>query len=289
MMNMLFNVSGKIDQEKIQALHCIKTSAESLNIPFFIVGAYARDIILKHCYGLESTRRTEDIDLGVKVERWDQYDGLTSLLLSTGFFSATSKQQRLRFNNGLFVDIVPFGSIADEQKRIYWPLEHEIFMSLFGFQEAYEYSITVRLSSDPELDVKLPTLPGLTLIKLISWNENYPARTRDAEDIFFIMEKYEDAGNVDRLYNEEQKLLIEENFDVRLAAIRLLGHDMARIAEPDTLAVVRNILNSETKDSSTYRLAKDIFRTSRSYMFDENFNHIVTQIKKLRMGIDELP
>ncbi|MGD0279233.1 MAG: hypothetical protein ABSC11_07990 [Smithella sp.] len=46
-----FDLSGKIDQQKIEALLAIKKEADILNIPFFVVGAFARDIILK-LYGI---------------------------------------------------------------------------------------------------------------------------------------------------------------------------------------------------------------------------------------------
>ena len=56
------------------------------------------------------------------------------------------------------IDILPFGPITDEDKKISWAPEHEIIMSMVGFEEAYECSITVRLSSDPVLDIKLSTM-----------------------------------------------------------------------------------------------------------------------------------
>jgi predicted nucleotidyltransferase len=206
-------------------------------------------------------------------------------LIETGKFSPDEKEPQRFLSNSVIVDIVPFGSIVDENKRISWPPEHKIFMSMLGFNEAYEYSITVRLSSDPELDIKLPTLPGLALMKIISWKEKYPERKRDAEDLVLIMQKYEDAGNFDRLYEEEQDLLQEENFDTRLAGIRLLGRDMARIADPDTLRTVRTILDSETGEQLQYRLVTDMIRSS--LMFDENFDEILLHVDKLRKGIVE--
>lgn len=102
-----------------------------------------------------------DIDLGVEVADWEQFSKLRETLKSTGKFTPEEREpQRLHFNS-IFIDTVPFGPIAGETRRITWPPEHEIFMSMTGFKEAYEYSVTVRLSKDPELDIKLPTLPGL--------------------------------------------------------------------------------------------------------------------------------
>ncbi|HWR58103.1 MAG TPA: hypothetical protein VN328_04370 [Thermodesulfovibrionales bacterium] len=102
------------------------------------------------------------------------------------------------------------------------------------------------MSTDPALDIKLPTLPGLALMKIVSWKEKYPKRKKDAEDLLLIMHKYEEAGNFDRLYDKEQNLIQEENFDTRYASIRLLGRDMAKIADPDTLSTIRTILYAET-------------------------------------------
>jgi predicted nucleotidyltransferase len=285
MSSILFNLSGKIDQHTVEALSIVKKVADSLNIPFFVVGASARDYILKHCYGIKPPRMTRDIDLGVEVASWEQFNQLKESLIATGKFSPDKKEPQRFLFDSVIVDIVPFGSIADKNKRISWPPEHEIFMSMLGFKEAYEYSIVVRLSSDPELDIKLPTLPGLALMNLISWKEKYPERKRDAEDLLLIMQKYEDAGNFDRLYEEEQDLLQEEIFDTRLVGIRLLGRDMARIADPDTLRTVKTILDSETGERPRYRLVTDMIRSS--LMFDANFEQVLLQVEKLRQGIVE--
>lgn len=284
MSNISFDLSGKIDQQTVEALAIVKRIADSLSIPFFVVGASARDFILKYCYGIEPPRMTRDIDLGVEVASWEQFTQLKEALTATGQFASTKEQQRLSFGS-ILIDIVPFGAIADENRRISWPPEHEIFMSLVGFKEAYEYSITVRLSSDPELDIKLPTLPGLALMKIISWKEKYPERKRDAEDLLLIIQKYEEAGNTDRLYDKEQALLQEEHFDTRHAGIRLLGRDMAKIADPETLNIVKTILKSETEEQAKYRLVIDMI--GGSLIFDENFEEVLLQVVKLKQGIED--
>ena len=285
MSNILFDLSGKIDQQTVEALGIVKRVADTMSIPFFVVGASARDFILKHCYGIEPPRMTSDIDLGVEVASWEQFKQLRESLLSTGKFYSTMERQRLRFDS-VFIDIVPFGPITNENRRISWPPEHEILMSMGGFKEAYEYSVTVRLSSAPELDIKLPTLPGLAIMKIISWKEKYPERKKDAEDLLLIMQKYEEAGNFERLYDKEQNLLQEENFDTRHASIRLLGRDMARIADPDTLDTVRIILDGETGEQSQYRLITDMIRGTLT--FDDRFDEILFQVERLKKGIEEV-
>lgn len=285
MSSISFDLSGKIDQPTVNALSLLKRVADALGIPFFVVGASARDILLKHCYGIDSPRATRDVDLGVRVADWEKYNRLTDALISTGKFAATRERQRFCFDTVL-IDIVPFGAIANEHKRISWPPDHEIFMSLFAFEESYEYAVTVRLSSDPELDIRLPTLPGLALMKIISWEERYPERAKDAEDLSLIMNSYEDAGNFERLYDQEQNLLQAEGFDTRLAGIRLLGRDMAKMADHGTAEVVCRILCNEKDRVSQYRLVVDMIRGKPR--FDETFDETRLQVEKLKEGFLEV-
>jgi predicted nucleotidyltransferase len=281
-----FDLSGKIDPVTIDVLLAVKEAADSLRIAFFVVGATARDVILQHCYNVTPHRMTMDIDIGVEVEDWEQFHELSNILLRTGKFSETKEKQRLLYKNRRPVDIIPFGKITDKNRKISWPPEQEIFMSMLGFKEAYEYSITVRLNKDPILDIKLPTLPGLALMKFISWNEKYPLRKKDAEDILFIMNNYDRAGNIDRLYEMEPSLLEDSGFETREAGVRLLGRDMANIADPDTLGKVKEILLKETGEQERYRLIEDIIRGSLDYA--DKFDEVLNNVEKLKLGILEI-
>ena len=284
MTGILFNLSGKIEKPIVEALYLLKGIADSFGIPFFVVGAFSRDLILKHGYGIEPRRKTGDIDLGVEVAKWEQFEKLKESLIETGHFCPTPEKHRLRCGT-ILIDILPFGPITDKDKKISWPPEHEIIMSMVGFEEAYEHSITFRLSSDPELDIKLSSLPGLVIMKLISWKEKYPNRKRDAEDLLLIMDKYEEAGNSDRLYEEDLPLLQEEGFDTKLAGTRLLGRDMAKISDPRTVQMVKGILDAETEELGQYKLATDMIREAG--MAETRFDEILLQLEKLKQGIVE--
>lgn len=284
--NISFNLSGKIDKPIIEALSVLKTVADSLGVTFFVVGASARDIVLQHGYGIDVPRMTRDIDLGVEVADWEQFKKLEDSLISTGKFLHDKKEQQRFHFDSVMIDIIPFGPITDENKQFSWPPEHEIFMSMSGFKEAYEYSMTVRLSSTPVLDIRVPTLAGLAILKLISWKEKYPERKKDAEDLLLIMNKYENAGNLDRLYSDKQVLLQEEKFDTVLAGIRLLGEDMAAIAAPDTLEAVLHILDDEMESQSPHKLV--IHMTIGARDFDDKFGEIFLKLEKLRKGLGGL-
>jgi predicted nucleotidyltransferase len=280
MKNILLDISGKIDKTHIDAISEIKKIADSLEIPFFIIGAVARDFILEHLYNIQAIRRTTDIDLGMKVENWDKFKELEITLLNSGKFQRGLKKESFIYNK-VFIDIVPFGEISDIDNKITWPPEYKIIMSVLGFNEVYKFSTTIKLSNNPILEVKIPTLPGLAVLKMLSWEEKYPERKKDAEDLLFIMNKYEFAGNYDRLYESEIKLLESEEFDTRIAGIRLLGKDIANICDHHTLDYIKKIVTEETEDNSNFKLVLQMIEPN------DDFDDILNLLKKLKEGIFE--
>jgi predicted nucleotidyltransferase len=67
-----FNLFGKLDPSLAQALCDVKLAADSLDIPFFVIGATARDILLEHCHAIKAPRATQDIDIAVEVAGWNE-------------------------------------------------------------------------------------------------------------------------------------------------------------------------------------------------------------------------
>lgn len=281
MKNLLIDISGKLSKSYIDAITEIKKIADLLGIPFFIIGALARDLILEYFYGIKSPRMTMDIDLGVKVLSWQHYNDLVNALVESGKFKEQKENHRLQYND-VFIDIIPFGKISDKDFKISWPPEHELVMNVMGFDEVYEYSTIIRLSNNPILEVIIPTLPGLAILKLLSWKDNYPGRPKDAEDLFFIMINYEHADIFDRLYNTEIKLLENENFDNRIAGIKLLGKDIRKICNGNTLTHIKEILAEETDEKSNYNLVINMMKSHNK--FDEILNLLI----KLKDGIFEI-
>nr|WP_305909602.1 nucleotidyl transferase AbiEii/AbiGii toxin family protein [Methylomarinum sp. Ch1-1]MDP4522523.1 nucleotidyl transferase AbiEii/AbiGii toxin family protein [Methylomarinum sp. Ch1-1] len=166
----LQNISGKISEAIVSIYALITDIAEQNNLPFFIIGATARDIIFEHVYGIKAPRATRDIDLAIEVASWQDFELLKRQLIETGQFTQTKQAQRLAYRNEIPVDIVPFGDIASDG-NISWPPDFDIEMTVKGFQEAYDNTQGVRLSDNPPLDVHVVTPVGLMILKIIAWNE----------------------------------------------------------------------------------------------------------------------
>jgi predicted nucleotidyltransferase len=282
MKNMSYDLSGMIESALVSALLEIKKIADGLNLDFFIVGATARDILMQP-FKVKAPRMTKDIDIAVRVASWEEYKALTDALLATDKFIKGAQKQRYAFE-GTLIDIVPFGDISGRYDTISWPPDHEISMCILGFIDVYNNSITFRLNSEPALDIKLATIPGLAILKLLAWKDVYPDRQKDAEDLYFIMRNYQHAGIEDRLYEKEVSMLLEENFDNERAGIRLLGRDMARISNSDTAKAVLEILVLETREDSRYRLVSQM--ASNNY---DSPDDIMAFLEKLKQGFIEGP
>ena len=91
----------------------ISAEATALGIPIFMAGAMARDLILAFGYGIDTGRRTEDVDWAMMVKTWDEFEALKARLASTGKFFPLTQAHRLRYGNGIPVDLIPFGGIAN--------------------------------------------------------------------------------------------------------------------------------------------------------------------------------
>ncbi|MFW6140085.1 MAG: nucleotidyl transferase AbiEii/AbiGii toxin family protein [Acidobacteriota bacterium] len=279
------NISGKIESIELAALEEIANIAASEDIPFFLVGAKARDLIFFKGHNINTNRATLDIDVGVKVPDWIQYNKLKERLVCTGEFKEDKEFLRLIFQNKLKVDLVPFGPIADKSGKIRWPHDDEIIMLIIGFEEAFAHSQTLRLRDNPILEIKAVTLAGLAVIKIISWDDRYPNRKKDAIDLAFIMRHYTAAGNIERIYNEHPDLLDLESSDFVDTGVRLLGRDIAKILTPDIKDRVLEILDKETINQEKSKLIIDMY-TSNVFI-EPDFNRLLGLLNELKRGILE--
>lgn len=278
------DISGKVEAPVVEALGEIDAVTRTLCISFLLVGARARDIFFSVLFAVQTNRETMDIDLGIQVRGWSEFESLVYGLLERRNFTRDKRvSHRLLYKGFLGVDIIPFGEIEEPAGSIRWPSDDQSTMSTVGFSEAMENAITVRLRSDPDLDVRIPTPAGMAIMKLISWHEKYPERKKDAIDLLFLMKEYINAGNDDRLHAEDSDIVAMEDFDYDMASPRLLGRDMSRIAGTETLLAIRQILDEETSEDSSHRLVLDM--THGKFLVEDLFKNTVNLVKQLRAGI----
>ena len=275
------DISGKVSSEHVKAISEIKKVADALGIKFFVIGATARDFVLNCLYGIKAPRMTLDIDFGIEIKDWESYAKIEKELMRSGRFKQLKEKHRFVFDDTM-IDIIPFGDISNNENQISWPPEYSVIMSVSGFEEAYQHATPIILNQDPYLEIQVPTLPGLAVLKMLSWKHSYPERQKDAEDLLFIINNYEHTDIMDNLFSERVDILESEAFDYKMASIRILGQDMAKICNPDTLAEVKTIFMMETSETSQFHLITHM--KNRIKEFDD----IWVLLIKLKQGFFEI-
>ncbi|HSB75521.1 MAG TPA: nucleotidyl transferase AbiEii/AbiGii toxin family protein [Terriglobales bacterium] len=227
----------------LEVIRKIDEVARDCEADYFLAGATAREILLRHVFGAGPGPGTLDVDFAIAVRDWNHFRQFKSALCGWANFEAHSKkaQRLIHKPSGIAVDLIPFGGVQDADGIIAWPPEEDIVMRVTGFREALASSALVRL--DQGLVIRVVSLPALMVLKLFAWADRKYER-RDAGDIYTILRQYGDAGNEDRLYGSEVYLLESEGFDFEAAGARLLGRDAARLVSPETRRKAEDILSS---------------------------------------------
>jgi predicted nucleotidyltransferase len=125
-----------------------------------------------------------------------------------------------------------------------------------GFVEAHKAAVNVQISSSPAIVVKMVSLAGLALLKLISWNENPHERDRDAKDFKVIMYSYLEAHPKEYLYQDH--LDVASGGDYDLASARVLGRDIKTVAGMKMYPQITEILNRESDQDGPLNFVQDM-------------------------------
>jgi predicted nucleotidyltransferase len=284
MSNTSLDLSNKLPVEQVNIIRHVVRAAESHQLRLFIVGAQARDLLLQYVYDLPVHRATNDIDFGIVVASWDEFDNLRDVLLASKKFQPhKTMKQRLVHESGLLIDLVPFGDIEEASGQIAWPPDFSVFMSTVGFREAYDNSIEVRITAD--LIVRVASLAGLALMKIVAWDDR--RFERDAQDLGLIMRYYLVAGHEDRIYSEKGDCvdLLNEEFDYQKASARILGRDLGRLVTDISQSTLDRVLSREPDQGSLEALAMVMIRNSATYYGD--YDMALSMLIEFRTGMAE--
>lgn len=234
--------SSPVDPSIVGVLRTLDPIAREADCAYFVAGATARDLA---------------------VENWDRFALLKERLVATGDFTSDRRaQQRLTYSDraegfSIPVDLIPFRGVTADDGTFGWPPSRDTVMNVAGFEEALVSSIPIQI--EESLIVRVASIPGLMILKLVAWSDRGRETDKDAADIYRLLTAYADAGNTDRLYEQEMELLETVGFDMQVAGAELLGRDVARLCSPSALALVQSVLETEPTFES---LVNHMVRTS---------------------------
>lgn len=260
-----FRLRSPLDPLTIRLLHRIDRLAREADCSYFVAGATARDLVLVHVHGLRPGRATRDVDFGVAVQNWEQFTKLKQRAEASGAFRAHPHAiQRLFFIDAetgaeLLVDLIPFRGVTSSYYMIEWPPNRDVVMNVAGFEEALESSVPLLVEDG--LSVRVASIPGLAILKLVAWMDRRNITNKDAADLYQLIVTYGDAGITDRLYDQEMALLEAHGFDTQLADADLLGQDAVRLCRHSTRKLVTGLLAGDAFYAS---LVDQVLQTSSS-------------------------
>ncbi len=249
-----------VDPLTLAVMREVDKLVNELKLTYFVCGATARDILLKHVHCIETGIATEDVDFGVAVENWEQFENIKARLIKTGRFESAKKMaQRLYYKSnaksgGYPIDIIPFGGVEQPPKSIAWPPDMDEVMNVVGYQEALANTLEIQVEDG--FVVPIISLPGLAILKLFAWADRGAQNSKDARDLLLLFRQYANAGNQDRLYEEAIDVLESVDHDVDLAGSQLLGRDVRAIASAATHAqIIKLLADTNTMDKLVSHMA----------------------------------
>ncbi len=240
--------------DAVQVYTDISEVCDQLEIPYVVVGASARDIVLHFAHGAKIQRATTDIDVGIQVPNWSAFQLLKQELLSRDF-KETRQQHNLVSAAGVPIDIVPFGQLEDDNANISWPPDGDWVMNVLGFQEACENAEIVRVQDNPPVDIPVATPEGMAVLKLIAWTDrSADKRSKDAKDLLYLFTTYHNIPKVQDLIYDNEELMETYDWDIELASAHQLGKDAHNITQEQTSSTIEALLNGNHEKLSIDQL-----------------------------------
>ncbi len=240
-----------------------------IDVDFYVIGATARDIILSNLHDLVPDRKTDDLDIAIAISDWSQFQSIEENLPKKEDFEKSKGQKQRFIYKGVFViDIVPFGDVAEDDGNIYWPPDETIAMSVWGFPEMADSTISVEI--DGELSIKIASLPGLFILKLVAWRDRHLFGSKDAYDMALLLTNYLEI-NTERAVEEHYDLYEMDKFDQVIAGAQLMARDVKLLIRYNekTLEYLRKILAKEIELAEESQLINQFVESDASLQYEQ--------------------
>lgn len=227
-----------MEPKAVEALRVLSRVLAEEQRKFVIIGAMVPQIVLdfRETSGFGS-RETRDVDAVAEVDSWEDFARLRERLLREGFHPGQVAHELL-FNDAVRIDLIPFGPALVEEDKMTWPDGHS--MNVCGLAEALDCAREQEVA--PNLTLPVVTIPGLVLTKVIAYMDRPEERARDLIDMLYCFEHYEATVGESRRFDCAGTQVDDEAVTFEEGGAFLLGMDVAVLAKPKSLEVVRKFL-----------------------------------------------
>lgn len=252
------------------------------NIDYYLVGAVSRDVWMSGLNNITPRRATGDIDFAVYINDKGVYESLKEYLINTeGFKPYSGNAFVLRWKDGTEMDLLPFGAIEDENSRVTIQGTGYTSINVDGFKEVFEEGL-------PELELneahrfKFCTIPGLVLLKLISWEDRPEVRRDDIKDICDLLYHFFDIYK-EIIWQDHNDLFKNEEDDLINIAACVLGKELRKITfrNEKLFRRIGQLLVENTRNATESKIAAIMIE-----YFNNTLEDNVKMLKQIRKGLE---
>lgn len=242
-------------------------------ISYYLVGANARDVQL-YKKGIKPSRGTADIDFAIMIPDFETYNAVFETLCTMGFGKANENYRLYFEKTNTAIDLMPYGEIEQEYTVTF--IDRDLTLSVLGFKEVGEKAESFQPENE-NFTIPVTPVEGILILKLVAWSEKPETRTKDLEDISFLLKHgwdlYEDEAYADHLD------LFDDDFEQTNTAARIIGRKMRPILEQNSklhhtiVTVLENSIATKQKaENPEIQLAQSMDKTI------EEVQHILSLI-----------
>jgi predicted nucleotidyltransferase len=228
----------KMDPKAVDALRVLSRVLSQERRRFVLIGATVPQIVLDFRES-GGSRETRDVDAVVEVHGWEDFTRLRERLEQEGFRQGRVAHE-LWLDDEVRIDLIPFGPSLIEDDKLSWPYGDSV-MTACGFEEALECARDQDVASDLRLPVV--SIPGLILTKVVAYMDRSAERARDLIDLLYCFERYEQAAGESRRFDHAGIQVEGKTVTYEEAGAFLLGIEVATLAKPKSLDIVRRFLD----------------------------------------------
>ena len=212
-------------------------AAGSLGLAPCLIGAGAIQLRGDGRWRIRLDRRTKDWDFAVRVDSWREFDALVRRLLS-GRFTPTDVPHRFLHEEGVLLDVLPYGGIEDPPGKLTWP--QDVTMTTTGMSALDDHHHQLQLTT---MELRTATVPAIVGLKLLAYLDRSPGEVRDIQDVHHLLVKAEDVAPDSRIETECIRRLQSEDLSYGEVGSYLLGRDVGATFQTTALEPMLALLD----------------------------------------------
>ncbi|MET3034597.1 nucleotidyl transferase AbiEii/AbiGii toxin family protein [Chryseobacterium sp. NRRL B-14859] len=263
-----------------EVFEIIDSTMLMFNVPYYLIGANAIALHLLQ-QGIKPGRATKDIDFAIMITSITDFENIVSELEKYGFTKVEAPWTLYHSAYNIVIDLLPFGEI-EQNSRVNFN-EKFVDLHVLGFKEVLEKPNKIEIE---EKITQIPSLPGMVILKLISWSDRPEERGNDLYDILKIIENYF-MSNFDEIMDEHYDVLPdeEEEFDQLKIAARVLGRKAAEYIQNS--APVKKRIEETLENNAISPDTSEIARNwAQQKQWDLEYAHVL--LENFKMGLFEI-